>query len=165
MEGLKELKLTLEGSLTEEDAFKRFGLRCLAAALIERNGRIFPHLPARGPKRLKPKFTLVSECSVKGRRPRCIDNSLQRVKQGIMAFLADLKMLMFSGLWSLLQVQANIIAAPICLIKITILPVGVPISYAAVLDGHGGSNCSRSIAKVTSDEKWIVGGQQKREQH
>jgi len=93
LRNLKELKLSLEGTLTEADAFQR----------------IFPHLPSRGPRRLEPRFTLSSECSVKGRRPGFED--------------------------------AHVFGAVAC-------GSGQPISYAAVFDGHGGSNCSRSVAKV-----------------
>jgi len=89
---VRQLKLSVEGVLSEDKAFER----------------IYPHLPATGPLSVKSRMTLVSECSIQGRRPGFED--------------------------------AHVFGA--------VNASGTVISYAAVLDGHGGSNCSRSIARV-----------------
>jgi len=91
-EELLELKLTLEGQVTEEQAFHR----------------MYPHMSARGPDRVQPRITLSSQCSVKGRRSYHEDATV------------------FGGV----SIDGRVV------------------SYAAVLDGHGGANCSRSVAKV-----------------
>eukprot|EP00466_Bigelowiella_natans_P020061 jgi/Bigna1/86131/estExt_fgenesh1_pg.C_80150 len=91
-EQIEELRLAVEEQTREEEAFER----------------IFPSLQAKGSNRIKPLFSLASECSVKGRRPRHED----------------------------------------CHVFGAVRAAGrrVNISYAAVMDGHGGSNCSRTLA-------------------